>query len=325
MSARRAPRPQHRTQKACRHDRQLENLFIFSVGVIFLKLLWVFFFIPVRSAGSQRKHRIPISTLRTEVFIVRVDNYYWWNMTNAMSSNTTGSSKMNDYSLYFEQIIRTIRKSLGWVSSIKRTIWMFCWQRLPRCRKFALCPLDFYSGDTLVRGVMQQAARQRDRWKGRLRPLYEGLSPILSLWQELIRVWEERLRRPLTHTYAHIIHSKRDINPSFRARDSAKGNRFLSHTSQARVHTLTHTHTLTRSHTPAAAFALQRAHMASAFKGPFWQTVQFHLFIWSPLGCCYRCVQTYYCVWIASVSPAETRNLDVPLERRHQHICHAHC
>lgn len=43
MSARRAPRPQHRTQKACRHDQRLENLFILLVGVIFLKLLWVFY------------------------------------------------------------------------------------------------------------------------------------------------------------------------------------------------------------------------------------------------------------------------------------------
>lgn len=85
---------------------------------------------------------------------------------------------------------------------------MSCQQRLPRCRKFALCPFDFYSGDTPARGVIQQTARQLDRWKARLLPLYEGLSPILGLWQELIRAWEERQqeaeRASDTHMHTHI-------------------------------------------------------------------------------------------------------------------------
>lgn len=161
-------------------------------------------------------------------------------------------------------------------ASIKlSSYWMFCWQSLPRCRTFALCPFDFYSGDALVRGEIQQTAKQRDRWKARLLPLYEGLSPILSLWQELIRVWGERQRGPLTHTYAHIIHSKRDINPSFRAGDSAKGNGFLLHTSQTDRHLLQH-------------LLCKGLTWLQHFKGRFDRLFNFISLSDFPLGYCYR-------------------------------------
>lgn len=134
--------------------------------------------------------------------------------------------------------------------------------------------------------------------EGQTAPLYEGLSPILCLWQELIRAWEERQREAEraadtpTHTYAHIIHSERDINPSFRAGDSARGNRFFSIADNP-------THTRANTHSPTIASAVQRAHGAWELNG----------------GCLNDCsISSIYLIYIWLLLPARLYNICVCLE-----------
>lgn len=107
--------------------------------------------------------------------------------------------------------------------------------------------------------------------------------------------WHTHIHTPI-HTHAYIIYSERDINPSFRAGDSAKGNRSFSIADKQ-------TRTCTQAHTPASA--VQRGSWAfRVVDGALWMTVQFHRFIWFTFGfCCHpgyisACAYSCYCVWM---------------------------
>lgn len=97
------------------------------------QVLWSIF-IPTRTTDTQRKYIIPIIKLSTQVFTVSANNYTL-SAANFAQSNQT----------LYEKLWIFLSSNLPSVS---------CQQTLPRCRKFALCPFDFYSGDTSLRGVI---------------------------------------------------------------------------------------------------------------------------------------------------------------------------